>query len=180
WGLFNVAQHHPGHTYHTGLSTYSLLVAGYESGQLTREAFRTAIVRLLAWQHILLPIDATLIYEELVERGFEVDASIRLMVCNATDPSYSPEAAIKTVMEVVRKVALSSVGKGALATITSIAVEQLMVERHPILIAQLFLREAQQTLHLLPREYAIVKERTEAVLIAKIAEQRHPLMFIHK
>jgi tetratricopeptide (TPR) repeat protein len=167
WGLRWVAGHE---RQVTGFSTYVLLCIARERGILTDEEFYRDVTSLIALGHTFIPIDTDLLYHALSERSYHIDDVMLRLLDVLANPAVTLESAIPVAVGLLRKVALSPLGSGALGLVTAVALERISTGRDLRATIRGFLSAAKNAFRLLPREHDVVRERISAFVAAKTAE----------
>ncbi|WP_148306266.1 PIN domain-containing protein [Gemmatirosa kalamazoonensis] len=164
WGLRNVARHEWGLE---GCSTYVLLLSARERGLLDETEFADLVERLLAFRHTFVPVDAELLYRTLAESGFEATPRVLCALDVLAQPEVSLDGAVDVTAALLRLLAGSTLGHGALATVTSLALERLTRGRDERAVLRRFAEQASQALRLAPLDLAVVTERVRAFTAAR-------------
>jgi hypothetical protein len=150
-----------------GFSTFALLSVAEDRGVITAEERRRFTARLIEWRHTYVPVDASLLYEPLAEQAFQIDGRVLRLIDVLADPSTTAESAVRVAVGVLRELALSSLGKGSLAAMTTLVLERLCANHSATEVVPLFVSELGPAFRLLPFDERIVKERLTSFLAAR-------------
>jgi tetratricopeptide (TPR) repeat protein len=167
WGLRWLAEHE---RQVTGFSTYALLCVARERGVLSGEEFHRDVTTLIALGHTFIPIDTDLLYQALSERAYHIDDVMLRLLDVLANPAVTLESAIPVAVGLLRKIALSPLGSGALGLVTAVALERISTGRELRATIRGFLSAAKSAFRLLPREHDVVRERVSAFVAAKTSE----------
>ena len=164
WGLRWLARSE----YHAaGFSTYALLRVAEERGLISADELRRCMVQLITFGHYVIPIDADLLFEALAERAYQIDATMLRLFDRLADPSVTLVGAAGVAVGLLRRLAISPLGKGSLSLVTTILLDRVTQARDLWDAVRLFLEQIGIALRLLPQEYDIVRERVSAFVAAK-------------
>jgi hypothetical protein len=150
-----------------GFSTYAMLRIAHERELISEPELYSAITRLVGFGHTFIPVDDNLLYHTIATGGYQVDWPVLRLLDQLSGPEVTLESAVGVAAALIRKVAVSPLGKGALGPVTAVVLERLVTGRDLHRTVQLFLRGVEGTLQLLPREHAVVRDRVRSLVAAK-------------
>ncbi len=175
WGLRNLARADKGIG---GFSTFALLRVAAERALLSGDEMRRHIGQLVGFRHTFVPVDVALLYQEIVENGFEIDNTVLRLLDVLADPAVTEESALHVAVGLIRELALSPLGHGAVGVVTAVVLDRVTTGRDFLRIVRFFIAETDTALRLLPQTRATVHERVNTFLAAKAASraQLHPII----
>ena len=147
-----------------GFSTYALLSVAIERELVSHTKYYDYVTRLLILGHTFIPVDADILSHAIRIAGYQVDGTVLRILARLGGREATLESAVAVAVQLVRKLALEPLGKGALAAVTPLLLTSLVSARNPSQVVRKFLQGTHTALQLLPRELDIVKTQVATFL----------------
>jgi transcription elongation GreA/GreB family factor len=150
----------------TGFSTYDLLEAAEDHGVIGTDDWQRLVAALVRMGQSFVPVNADQLFRAFVDDGYIVTPSMARLL-NALSEPATLDTAVHVGVALLRQVALSPLGHGALEALTMAVVEPLGRGRSPLVVGRQFAAVAAAAFRLLPRAHRLVTDRLTVYLAAR-------------
>ena len=133
-----------------GFSTYAVLTAAEMQGAIDATMRDREVVKLIVRNYYFIPLNVQLLYYVYSANGFALNRDVLRVLDRLADPDLVVELGVAVAAGLVREVALSTAGVGAIPAITTACLEALTRGRVVLSNAGAFQRAALTQLALLP------------------------------
>lgn len=149
-----------------GFTTYDLLEAAKDHDVIAEDDWQRLVAALVRLGQAYVPVNADQLFRAFADEGYVVTPSLSRLLNVLSEPT-TVTTAVQVSVALLRQVALSPLGHGALGALTTAVLEPLGRERSPLVVGRQFAATAAAAFRLLPRDLRVVTDRLTTYLSAR-------------